>query len=217
MSIFEHDIYVELRSKRIKAIINYYGKDWFRDKKILELGCGNADIGNSFYEMGAMVTATDAREEHLKLANEKYPHIKTVLFDLELPDWPFDENYDLILHTGVLYHLKNYEKNLVNCLNHCDNMFLECVTADSDDDNYVEYIPNEIGDDQSFCEIGCRASEKNIEKIMKENHFEFYRYFKSELNSKNNVFDWKIKNTKSPLLYDDGNYTWLRRAWFCKK
>jgi len=98
MSIFDHRIYVELRDKRIKAIVNYYGKDWFKDKKILELGCGNADIGNSFYEMGAIVTSTDARDEHLKTANKKYPHIKTILFDLELPDWPFEENYDLILH-----------------------------------------------------------------------------------------------------------------------
>lgn len=210
-SIFDNFIYIELREKRINAIINFFGKDWFSNKKILELGCGHADVGIEFYKLGSDVTSTDVREEHLKVVNEKYPQLKTILFNLESPEWPFEEKYDLIIHIGTLYHLNNYEKNLENCLNHCDYLFLESIVSDSDDENFVRYI-SEKGDDQSFVQIGSRASEKNIEKIIKNNNFIFHRHFSSNLNSTNNIFDWVIKNTQDCVV----NGCNARRSWFCE-
>lgn len=208
--------YEDFRDKRIKIIKNYYGDNWFENKKILEIGCGYAEIGYEFYKLGAIVTASDARVEHLIYVNEKFPYIKTITCDLDM-GWNFDEYYDLIIHAGTLYHLKNYEQNLINCFKNCDNMFLETVVSDSDDCNFVEYV-NENGYDQAYNDIGCRPSEKNIEKIIKENNFSFDRYFLKDLNSTTTgIFDWKIKNTKIGYINnEDQPFVWLRRAWFLK-
>lgn len=209
--------YVDYREKRIKAIINKFGEDWFKGKKILEVGCGYGDVGIVFANLGADVTISDARQEHLDVAKEKYPNLKSIKCDLD-NEWVFTDVYDLIIHIGTLYHLKNYEQNLINCAKSCKNMFLETIVSDSDDENFVAYS-DEKGLDQAYNEKGCRPSEKNIEKILTANGFTFERYFKSELNSGFvALVDWDIKNTKKPSTSTETlPFVWLRRDWFCKK
>ena len=215
--VFDEKIYVDYRDKRINVIINYYGKNWFKNKTVLELGCGYAGVSGELSKLGAINTVSDAREEHLNVVKQRYPSFNIIKCDLD-KEWNFDDCYDLIIHMGTLYHLKNYEQNLKNCANNCKNMFLETIVSDSDDDNYVSFI-NEKGEDQSFNEMGCRPSEKNIEKILTENGFIFERYFKSKLNSGMvALVDWEIKNTKKPYTStSDMPFVWLRRDWFCKK
>jgi 2-polyprenyl-3-methyl-5-hydroxy-6-metoxy-1,4-benzoquinol methylase len=106
---FFQEHYIEWRTNRFNTIVNYYGKEWFKNKNILELGCGYADFGNLFCKLGSNVTSTDIRKKHLKIAKKKYPQITTVECDLD-NEWLFDEYYDLILNTEVLYHLKNYKQ-----------------------------------------------------------------------------------------------------------
>jgi cyclopropane fatty-acyl-phospholipid synthase-like methyltransferase len=213
MSVFDADEYVELRKNRIKAIVDNFGVEWFKDKKVLELGCGHAEIGNAFYELGANVTSTDARAEHLEVVNERYPQLHTVLCNLN-DDWPFDNDYDFIINTGILYHLENYETFLKHCFQSCENMFLESIVTDFKNPNYVIYS-SEGGEDQAFLGIGCHPSEANIEKIIKENHFTFKRCFKSELNAGIHLFDWKRENSILCYKYINEKFHWLRRAWFC--
>ena len=203
--------YIEFNKNRIESIINYYGEGWFKNKKILELGCGYADIGYAFYQLGAVLTVNDAREEHLDIVRKRYPFFKVVKCDLD-KDWNFDDYYDFMIHAGILYHLKNYEQNLINCFKNCDNMFLEANVSDSNDENFVFYL-SESGYDQSFNGIGSRPSEKNIEKIIIDNGLKFERWFKKELNTEKNIFDWEIKNTKNNRLEPYN----LRRSWFIKK
>jgi len=203
-----NDHYIEWRKNRINAIVNHYGKDWFKDKKILELGCGFADIGNSFYKLGAEVTVSDVRKEHLTVAKKRYPKLKIVHCDLD-SEWVFNDHYDLILHTGVLYHLKNYKQNLIECFKHCDNIFLETEVVDSLED-IVIYEEQDNRYDQAYHGVGAKPSDKNLENIIKYNGFEFIRYFKSDLNSDSHSYDWVHKN-------DNNHRAGLRRAWFCKK
>jgi len=210
--------YIDYRNKRVEAIKRYFGIDWFKNKQILELGCGFADVSKSFFDLGANITATDARVEHLEEVNKRYPFFKTELGDLD-NEWKFENHYDLIINMGLLYHLKNYEKLLINCSKHCDFMFLESIVSDSDDDAFVTYTYEDDGLDQAFNKIGCRPSEKNIEKILSHNNFKINRYFKSELNSGAvAVVDWEPKNTKQCFTKSDQHpFIWLRRAWFLEK
>lgn len=207
--------YIDYREKRIKVIKNYYGEDWFRNKKILELGCGHADISYVFYKLGAISTVSDAREEHLEVVKKKFPFFKVIRCDLD-KEWNFDEQYDLIIHMGVLYHLKNYEQNLINCFRNCDNMFLETIVTDSDDENYVEFA-NELGFDQAYNGIGCRPSVRNIEKIITENNHSFIEFNKNLSSGSVSFNDWEIENTKKCYISTEHQpWVWLRKAWFVK-
>lgn len=199
--------YVEWRLKRIAAIKNYYGKSFFQNKTILELGCGFGDIGASFHELGAKITCNDARMQHLEKAKSTYPFINIICADID-KDWPFD-SYDIIFHLGVLYHLKNFEISLRKTCESCNYLVLESEVCDSDDPSVVFY-PNEAGYDQAFNNVGCRPSPHFIERILTENNMKYELVSDDRCNSNFHVYDWKTTNTK---IYKSG----LRRFWFCKR
>src|SRR5579885_3078979 len=102
--------YHDWNQKRIKGILEQYGHQFFAHKSILDLGCGHADISAALHRLGADITAIDARQEHLKIVNKKWPGIKTVRADLD-SNWPFfGKVFDLVLDLGLVCHLGNYEK-----------------------------------------------------------------------------------------------------------
>ncbi len=204
------DHYIDWINKRVNVITNYYGSNWFKNKKILELGAMFGDIGNYFYKLGSNMTLVEARSQNISLIKKNYPYLKIIRHDLDEKNWIFDNDYDLIINTGILYHLKYYENNLINCFKNCKNMFLETEVSDSDDDDFVLFIREDNVNDLSFNGIGCRPSEKNIEKIINQNDFTFERWFKKDLNSSIHIYDWISSNTEK---YETGQ----RRAWFCKK
>ncbi len=71
-----------------------------------------------FHNMGAKVTCSDARIEHLDLIMKKHPHLETVRIDCD--DFNVSKSYDIILHWGVLYHLKEIDVHLKKVLQYCD-------------------------------------------------------------------------------------------------
>src|SRR5208283_5615827 len=92
--------YLDWNAKRIKIIIDHYGHQFFAHKKILDLGCGHADISGVLHRLGGDITAVDARQEHLKIVDRKYQGVKIVKADLDQP-WPFfGKTFDLTLDLG---------------------------------------------------------------------------------------------------------------------
>ena len=85
---------------RIDVLETHYGQDWFRGKKVLELGCGYADIGEHFHRLGAHVTCSDARSDHLEHLRKTKSFLSIMQHDLDDGQWPYDRDFDLILHTG---------------------------------------------------------------------------------------------------------------------
>lgn len=213
MGVFDGIQYIELRKNRVNAILKHYGDGWFKGKKVLELGCGYGDIGNMFYLLGADVTITDARKEHILVAHERYPEMKKVICNLN-NEWPFKEKFDFIINTGLLYHLNEITFFLKNCFSNCNHMFLESIVADSDDPEFI-FFSDEKGEDQSFNEVGSSPSQAMVEWLIKENGFNFTRCFEKSLNYQMHLFDWELKNTKMRCRYISDEFHWLRRAWFC--
>jgi hypothetical protein len=201
------DHYNDWRKSRLNGTFKYISKDYFKSKTLLELGCGYADIGNIFSELGANVTSSDARQEHLTIVNQKYPHLKTLYIDGD--NSKIQEKYDIILHWGLLYHLKEIDIHLKEISEKCDILLLETEVSDSDDKDF--YISTaESGYDQAFNHKGIRPSPSYIEKILKQNGFEFKLIKDAILNSGFHAYDWEITNSK----------TWrhgLRRFWICWK
>lgn len=203
------DHYIKWNNRRIKCIIDYYGKNFFRGKKILEVGCGYGDIGAEFMKLGAEVTCSDARREHLDIVERRYPNIKTVLADLDY-EWPFRKKFDVILHLGTLYHLKNFEKSLIKACKTTKYLVLETEVCDSDDPDMVVFTNESRGYDQSFNKRGSRPSAEYIEKILKKAGMKYEQVKSSKCNSGFHRYNWKVKNTGK---WSHG----LRRFWFAYK
>lgn len=214
---FDGDVYTQLKRNRVRAVVNYFGSDWFKGKKILEIGCGHADMGNVFFLLGADVMVSDAREENLKMVKTKYYYLKTILFDLNKPNWPFDSDYDLILNMGVLYHLEEYETLLNNCFAHCNHMALETIVSDSDNLDFVSYVKESDTIDQSFTGVGCRPSWANIERLILKNNFSFIRNLDKDLDCLGNLFSWLPINDRLCYRSINKDSFFLRRFWFCTK
>ena len=185
----------------------YISSDYFRSKALLELGCGHADNGNMFYELGANVTSSDARKEHLNVVEKKYPNIKTLLIDGDNDS--IKDKYDIILHWGLLYHLNNIEIHLENVSQKCDVLLLETEVYDSDDKDFNKST-DENGYDQAYNNTATHPSPRYIEYLLEKNGFQFKLIKDPILNSSFHCYDWEISNSK----------TWkhgLRRFWICWK
>ena len=199
--------YNNWRISRMNGVKKYISPEYFKSKTLLELGCGYADIGNMFYELGSIVTSSDARKEHLDVAQNKYPYINTLLIDCDNND--IKDKYDIILHWGLLYHLKEIEIHLEKVSQKCDVLLLETEVSDSDDAKFYEST-NENGYDQAFNTNGIRPSPNYIENVLEKNGFQFKLIKDPILNSDFHCYDWDIRNSKS---WTHG----LRRFWICWK
>lgn len=201
--------YQHWRSQRTSAIISHYGPLWFKGKRVLELGCGHGDIGSIFSLLGADVTFSDARSEHLDTLRQRYPFSNTVLANCE-NEWPFEGRFDLILHLGLLYHLKDFEFSLNKSLDFGGNVVLETEVCDSNDPNQVSFVKeDDAGYDQSFGGVGSRPSPAYLERVFHDRNASFERLTDASCNSSFHCYDWRITNSGE---WRHG----LRRLWFIR-
>ena len=204
--MFRHH-YDDWIESRMNGVRKYVTPDFFTSKTLLEVGCGHAHIGNKFSEMGAIVTSSDARKEHLDVVNTLYPHIQTLLIDGD--NMEITDKYDIVVHWGVLYHLNEIETHLEIISKKCNVLFLETEVSDADDSDF-RIMVDENGYDQAFNKKGIRPSPSYVEKVLAKNGFEFKLIQDSVLDSGFHNYNWEIENTK----------TWrhgLRRFWICWK
>jgi len=199
--------YCEWRTSRMNGIKKYISPEYFNSKTLLELGCGYADVGNMFHEMGASVTSSDARTEHLEVVTKRYPHLKTLVIDGD--NDLIEEKYDIILHWGLLYHLSEIDLHLKKVSDKCDVLLLETEVSDSDDKEFC-MSTHESGFDQAFNSKGIRPSPSYIEHVLVKHGFQFKLIKDPILNSGIHCYDWEISNS---MTWRHG----LRRFWICWK
>lgn len=201
--------YLEWNQKRIKGIIDFYSHKFFFYKKICDLGCGYGDISASLLRLGADVTAIDARQEHLKIINKKYPEIKTIKADLDkgLPN--LNKKFDLILDLDLICHINNYESHLRQVCSMTTHLILETAVCDSEDEfKCVSIAENKNNYDAAFNGNGSRPSVAAIERVLRECGMDYRRMDNSKFNSGTYKYDWQAKNNGDCNVNN-------RRIWFC--
>jgi SAM-dependent methyltransferase len=185
--------YPEWRTKRIEAIRQHYEDDWFAGRSLLEVGCGHADIGAAFAALGAFVTASDARQEHLDEGRRRHPELVAwQIADLDR-EWPFGLDFDLVLHLGVLYHLADPEQALRRVLSSRGHIVLETECSDSSDPGYVRATV-EDGYDQAVNNRGSRPSPALIERVLTEARRSFTRITDDRCNAGYHRYDWEVRD-----------------------
>lgn len=195
--------------KKIKAIIEHYGHPFFVHKKVLDLGCGQGDIGGVLHRLGADVTAIDARQDHLKMVAKKYPGVKTTKVDLD-GNWPFyGKSFDVVVDIGVLCHLQNFEQHLRNICASTTYLILETAVLDSNDPTKSIVLPDgKISPDGSYNGFSSQVSADNIERVLKDCGMSFKRCDAVKFNAGSYVYDWQVSNNG---IYSINK----RRIWFC--
>ncbi len=203
--------YFDWNQKRIKGIVDHFGYKFFYNKKVLDLGCGHADLSGVLYRLGSEITAVDARQDHLKIVTKKFPGVKVVRANLDGP-WPFfGQKFDIILDLGLLCHLSNFEDHLKIVCASTNYLILETAVCDSEDPTKCVQVPEgkEVYD-LSYNGMGCRPSAAAIEAVLTKCGMGFKRMDSSKYNSGDYSYDWLPRNDDSISLNK-------RRMWFASK
>jgi len=188
---FDHGIYPEFVRTRTACMVRHFGLLSFKGKKVLEVGCGYGYAGQLLEAMGAIVTSSDARPEHLAVLNKRFPKRKTLLIDCNKDEIPGE--YDLIVAFGLLYHLENPAHFIEQCGKAAKALCLCSIVVDSDKEICVPYKA-ETSFDQSMTNKSCFASPAWILKEIAKAGFKVEDISSSEANVQGNRFDWKPIN-----------------------
>lgn len=185
------------------------GRDWFKDKLILELAAGHGHVGRELQELGAIVVFSDGSEENVEEIKKRCKENTEIFFIDQDEPWNLNRKFDLVIHWGVLYHLDNWEQDLKTALEHASLLCLETEVCDSDDPAHELKVPEHWYDGAKHG-IGSRPSPAKIEKFLFEHNKKFVRYDDSSLNAHYHHYDWPIQNTKEA----PGGQ---RRFWFIRE
>jgi hypothetical protein len=192
------------QNNRINFMLEKYGPEFFKGKKILELGAFNGYIGAFFGEIGAKVHCIDGREENVENIKRDYPNLTAECHNLDSPEWTFGK-WDIIINFGLFYHLENFHKeHLKNCLANCDLLFFETVVFDDKDP--LIYLRYEEGNDQSLSARGGTPTTSFIEETFLSEGYNFKKFTDRKLNDGYHHYDWEDLDSKK---YD----AFARRFW----
>ena len=220
------------RINRTKKLINILGKNWFKNKSILELGCGFGNIGLYLKSLGADVTLTEVVPESIDIIKVKDPSIQVILLNQE-EKWKLDKNYDLIIHFALLNNLNNWKQDLACALEHTNLLVLDAAVTKFSMDSECKFIDN-YGHKWcgAYAGIGSLPSSYNIEKILLHNGFQYTRFDDSDLNTYDNNFlriryDWvdddsdyfSVSNMKPMIFNSSMNNPFYggRRFWIARR
>ncbi len=210
--------YTAWRQKRYNFIIKLLGQDYFKDKTLLELGAGCGHFGKMFYDLGSKVTCVEARSINVDRGQKIHPQLKWLEHDLE-NFLPQSYRSDIVLDTGLFYHLINIDKHLLNAslmLKPNGIWILEGEVANNHDPFFfVQTQEDTKGIDSSWSGFGIRPSASYIERVLKNLNIHFIRYDVEDLNCDCHNYTWTVTNQS------DREHGWwangLRRFWICTK
>jgi SAM-dependent methyltransferase/uncharacterized protein YbaR (Trm112 family) len=117
---YEWTRFPEMYAEWEQSFLNYmhpHGPEFFRDKKVLDAGCGNGRFAHYAGKYGAEVWAIDLGPavEVARINTEHAGKVQVLQADLHRP--PFaPESFDFIYSIGVLHHLPDPEAAFQNLL-----------------------------------------------------------------------------------------------------
>ena len=193
------------QTARLKFILSKYPPEFFKGKRILELGACNAYFSAYFNSIGADVLAVEGRIDNIEKIKEYYPELKVEQADLDTNDWKWG-SWDIIINFGLYYHLdKHHISHLENCLDNSKLMFFESVIYDS---NKLElYFRDENGYDQSLSYRGGSPTTLFVENIFKNKNKNYKIFNTNELNGHGHFYEWV--DTGNNIFHPNQRRFWI--------
>jgi len=87
---------------------------WFRDKKVIDVGCGGGRYTWGLCSLGCDVTAVDQSPNALKLTKKVCKDFKLKMGKIDILNPIIDRKYDLVWCFGVIHHTGNTRQALTN-------------------------------------------------------------------------------------------------------
>jgi len=206
------DHYDGWRKSRINTTIRLLREDFFNGKRLLEVGCGFGDISKMLVsKIGGVVNVTlaEGNAKHVaemikRQASHALPNeFKVMQHDCDT-HWQCKDTFDVIVHWGLLYHLKDPKDHLNDLLKYTNYILLETEVCDRNESVCIN--TNESGYDQAINGVGSRPSAMYIENVFSDNGFFYKRFDIDELNHSYHCYNWPSTN--------DGSYrNGKRRFW----
>ena len=212
---------------RVEKVISVMGNEWFEGKTILELGTAHGLIGRHFEKLGATVTYADGRQELLDAIDTDSE--KLLINHNE--EWSYDRKWDLIIHFGVLYHVKDFRKDLEWAFNHSDTMWLETAVITEGEVHHRKWIEKVHRVYNGVDQWEAAFQDKHVEEYLDSIGKTYYRYDDTSLDTEigivvehekylRHVYSWTYEDVHPPegVACKFGgsfpNVTHFRRMWF---
>lgn len=100
-------------------ILEFANFEQWRNKKVLEVGCGIGTAAHSFIENGAIYKGIDLSEQSIKIAKQRLNifDLNGVIEEGDIESYSSKEKYDLVYSFGVLHHTPDTQKAIKNIYN----------------------------------------------------------------------------------------------------
>ncbi len=187
------DRYRLWQQARLDSILAHYGTDFWSDKMVLEIGAGHGFFSEQLEALGARTYASDARPEHVQAMRER--GIRAFPYDADRDDLP-QRWFDVILHMGVLYHLRNPVGSLLAALGNCHHLVLETEVCGSNEPILLAHEESIEGYDQGRYGAAHHPSPSWVELFLKSEGARFEGapvadtredHYNTDLNGKNDI------------------------------
>jgi hypothetical protein len=155
------------------------------------------------------VLSVEGRIENLSVAKLRFRHLPTLRFVQRNIEASFADlgRFDVIIHFGLLYHVRNIEENLRTCTLMSDRIFLETEVLDSQDQNLVKILEEDANNyDNGLAGTVAMISPFYIKRVFEENGMNVRVSSDRSLNAGPHIYDWEHKN--------DGSWLKHRRRFF---
>ena len=100
-------------------ILSFMELDKFKNKKVLEVGCGIGTDSQTFAENECIYKGIDLTDNAINICKKRFDLLKLKgEFEVQnIEEYSTNEKFDLIYSFGVLHHTPNIEKAIENCYN----------------------------------------------------------------------------------------------------
>jgi SAM-dependent methyltransferase len=187
------------RVRRIQKILECYGINW-QGKKVVELAAGYGEISGFFAALGADVTCVEGRVHNLNIARLRLREFNNITFVQRNLEEDFSDlgRFDLAIHFGLLYHIRNIKGNLCSTARLADDIVLETEVVDSLDPKTVITIEQDKRHrDRSLEGQGSRCSPFYIKEFFQTLGFDVEIITDPFLNVAEHHYSWEHKNDGS--------------------
>ena len=182
-SPFDGEVYRAWRDARLKFLSQVFPQlngDESNRLSVIEFGAGFGAVGIELSKKVSLVAMCEGRAENfeeMKARIARNPRISAHLLDNDSDwgDFAQTDEYDLAIHWGLLYHLKNWRRDLALACRCARHLCLETEVLDSVDPN-AEIWRHELGADQALHGVGTVPSWGAIEQVLKEEGMSFERH-----------------------------------------
>lgn len=188
-------------------ILSFTDFSQWKDKTVLEIGCGIGTAAINFAKHGAIYTGIELSEESLKLTKQRF-NVYEQQGNFysgnaeQLSDFLPEQKFDLIYSFGVIHHTPN-PKNVINQLQkymHSSSVLKIMVYAKHSWKNFMI----ESGLDQPEAQFGCPIAftytKEEIENELLGNQFKVISI------DQDHIFPYQIEP------YKQGEY--IKQPWF---